>query len=148
MALTYTKWGVGTVSVGDTPINFESECEGAVITHEYEDTGEERTMLDGQTIPASAKRTDGFTATIVNSLSAGALYDFLQTNDLTEQAFTFTPNTADGANWAGTVQVRLPADIGADEFGNPIVSEIEWSGVGPFVWTPTVVPPGTARTNK
>lgn len=145
MPVVTTQWGTGTVRVGNatggTEVMFESECEGAVITHEYEDTADERTMLSGDTLPGSARRTDGFTAQIVNNLSQGGLYDFLQFHDLTEQPFEFVPNTADGHMWTGTVQVRLPADIGADEYGLPIVSEIAWTAVGKLTYVPFVPPP-------
>lgn len=149
MAVNYVKWGVGTVKVGDisqsgnlTVVAFESECEGAVITHEYSETGEERTMLDGQSIPASATRADGFTAQIVNNLDASGLYNYLENHDLSEQEFEFVPNTAHGGKWVGIVQVRLPAEIGSDEFGNPIVSEIEWPAVGKLDYVPPTPPAG------
>ena len=91
-------------------------------------------------IPASESRTDGFTANLENDLYATGLYSYLQQNDLTEQPFVFTPNAGVGsttaASWTGTVTVKLPATIGADEFGTPIASDIEWKAVGKLSYAP------------
>jgi hypothetical protein len=84
----------------------------------------------------SRKRTDGLTFNLENDLTSAGLYAYLVTNDLTEQPFTYEPNTASGATWAGTVQLTLPESIGADEFGSPIVSSVTWAGVGAFTFTP------------
>jgi len=129
-------FGPGTVTIGATPVDFSCEVLGGAVTHAYEDVGEARTMMCGTERPASKKRTDGLTFTLENDLTAAGLYAYLVTNDLTSQPFTYEPNTAKGATWAGTVQVTLPAEIGADEFGSPIVSSVEWSGVGAFTFTP------------
>ena len=61
------------------------------------------------------------------------------TNDLTTVVFAYTPNTANGAKWAGSVQLTLPAEIGAGAFGEPIVSSVEWVGVGKFTFTQSTV---------
>jgi hypothetical protein len=136
MAASFTVLGDGTITLGATPTDFSGEVLGAAITHEYEDIGEERTMLDGTVRPAQQKRTDGFTASVENDLTATGLYQYLVSNDLTEVAFEFTPNTADGASWAGTVVATLPSEVGSDEYGSPIVSDVELKGVGTFTFTP------------
>lgn len=132
-----TPFGPGTITIGaTTPLDFSCEVLGGKVTHAYEDVGEARTMLCGTERAASKKRTDGLSFALENDLSAAGLYAFLISNDLTEQSFDYTPNTAGGASWAGTVQLTLPTDIGADEFGSPIVSGVEWAGVGEFDFTP------------
>ena len=136
MASAFTVLGDGTLTLGTAPTDFSGEVLGATITHEYEDIGEERTMLDGTVRPAQQKRTDGFTASVENDLTASGLYQYLQTNDMAEVAFAFTPNTDDGAKWAGTVKLNLPASVGADEYGSPIVSDVEIKAVGTFTFTP------------
>ena len=55
---------------------------------------------------------------------------------MTEIAFAYTPNTAAGAKWQGTIVATLPSEIGADEYGSPIVSSVDWAGVGAFTFTP------------
>lgn len=132
----FTVLGDGSITLGTAPTEFAGEVLGATITHEYEDIGEERTMLDGTVRPAQQKRTDGFTASVENDLTAAGLYQYLQTNDMTEVAFVFEPNSADGATWTGTVKLNLPASIGADEYGAPIVSDVELKGVGTFTFAP------------
>jgi hypothetical protein len=135
MPAEFTLLGIGTLTLGVTPTDFSGEVLGAKITHEYEDIGEERTMLDGTVRPASQRRTDGFSASVENDLTALGLYSFLEGNDLVQVPFVFTPNTAGGAKWEGTVVAALPGEIGADEFGSPIVSDIEVKAVGKFVFT-------------
>lgn len=136
MAAEFTVLGDGTLTLGTTPTDFSGEVLGAAITHEYEDIGEARTMLDGTVRPASQRRLDGLTASIENDLTAAGLYAYLESNDLTEVAMVFTPNTADGAKWTGTVVATLPSEIGSDEYGAPIASEIELKGVGTFTFAP------------
>jgi hypothetical protein len=130
MAATVTALGPGTVSIGSTPLDFSCEVIGAKITHEYEETTEQRTRLCGDAVPAQTTRADGFTAELENDLSAAGLYAYLQTHDMESVEFTFTPSTAAGATWTGNVVLRLPSEIGADEFGAPIASSIEWPAVG------------------
>lgn len=129
-------FGPGTMTIGATPLAFECEVLGGRVTHAYEDVGESRTMLCGTARPASKKRTDGLSFALENDLSASGLYAYLVTNDLAEAPFAYEPNTANGATWTGTVQLTLPGDIGADEYGAPIVSAVEWGGVGLFTFTP------------
>lgn len=138
---SFTVLGDGLLTLGTTPSDFSGEVLGATVTHEYEDVGEARTMLDGTVRPAGQKRIDGFTASVENDLTASGLYNFLVTNDGTEQAFVFTPNTVDGASWTGTMVCRLPGDIGADEYGSPIVGEIELVAVGNLNFTPSIEGP-------
>lgn len=135
----FTPFGPGTVTLGATPLDFSCEVLGGRVTHTYEDVGDARTMLCGTERPSSKKRTDGLAFSLENDLSAAGLYQYLITNDLTDVAFEYTPNTADGAGWTGTVQLILPAEIGSDEFAAPIVSEVEWAGVGAFTFTPSTV---------
>lgn len=132
----YSILGTGTLTLGETPVDFSGEVLNAAVQHEYEDIGDARTMLDGTTRAGSRKRTDGFTADVENDLTATGLYQYLVNNDLTEVAFEFTPNTDDGAVWSGTVIASLPSEIGADEYGNPIVSTVELTAVGTFTFTP------------
>lgn len=131
--------GPGTVSVKvgtGTAHQFEAECRSASITHSYEDIGEAVTYLDGHTHGGSKSRTDGFKAALDNDLGASGLYSFLHTHDLADATLEYTPNSADQAKWAGTVTLTLPSEIGADEFGAPLASEVEWSAVGKLVFTP------------
>lgn len=129
--------GPGTLTFGTgTPSDFAGEVLGASITHDYEEVGESRTMLDGTPRAASKRRNDGLKVSVENDLTAAGLYQYLSDNDLQEVEFTFTPNTAAGAKWIGTVVATLPSEVGADEYGTPIVSDAELAGVGEFTFTP------------
>lgn len=133
-----TPLGPGTLKVGldsATLTDFSCEILGGKVTHAYEDVGDARTMLCGTTRAAAKVRTDGLGFSLENDLEASGLYQFLLTNDLKDVFFEYTPNTTGAASWEGKVQATLPGEIGADEFGSPIVSEVEWLGVGAFTFT-------------
>jgi hypothetical protein len=135
MPIQSVPFGPGTVTVMTTPINIEAEVLGGKITHTYEDVGESHTHMDGSQHAASRNRTDGVSLSVENDLTDAGIYYLLQQHDLETAPIVFTPNTANAASWAGTVQLSLPAEIGADEFGAYIVSQVEWAGVGKFTFT-------------
>jgi hypothetical protein len=132
---SFTVLGDGVLTLGESPAPFEGEVLGASITHEY-DEADQRTMLNGDIRQGNSSRIDGLTASIENDLTASGMYAYLQTNDGQAVPMSFTPNSADGAEWTGTVTCRLPATIGADEYGSPIVSDVELPGVGKFTFVP------------
>lgn len=139
-----TYLGPGTLEIGlvaGTLTDFSCEISGGHVTHAYEDVGDARTMLCGTAKPASKVRTDGLTFGLENDLTASGLYQFLMTNDLADAFFNYVPNTVGAASWDGKVQLTLPADIGSDEFGSPIVSDLELAGVGAFTFTPATATP-------
>lgn len=136
----WTTLGPGTVTVlagtGGTATDFSGEVLSATVKHEYEEVGETRTMLDGSKRGASQVRTDGIGLSIENDLTAAGLYKFLMDNDGESATVTYTPSTEDGAQWTITgVVLRLPDEVGADEFGSPLASEVEWTG-GVAAFTP------------
>ena len=140
----FTLLGPGDVEVevgtGGTTTSFACEFANAKVLHDYEDVGDDRTMLCGQKRAAGKQRYDGFGGELENDLSAAGLYKFLMDHDLETATVTFTPNTADGAKWViSGLTLTLPEEIGADEFGAPIASEVEWGG-GTAVFTPTPTP--------
>lgn len=133
--------GTLTIKVGaqGTDTAFSCEVLGASVTHDYEEN-DTRRMLCGTVRGGGGSRTDGFKASIENDLTAAGLYKFLFDHDLQSADVTFTPNTDDGAKWVvAGVTLQLPDEIGADEFGNPIASEVEWTG-GIATFTPSPAP--------
>lgn len=129
---SYVELGPGTVTVqvgsGDAT-DFSGEVLSATVKHDYEDVGETRTMLDGSKRGAGQVRTDGIALSIENDLTAAGLYQYLVTNDGAAATVVYTPNTAAGASWTLTgVVLRLPAEVGADEYGSPLASEVDWTG--------------------
>ena len=113
---------------------------GGAVTHAYDSVGEARTVLCGTVKPAARVRTDGLTMSLENDLGAAGLYKWLIDNDLQEVEFEYVPNTVAAAKWAGKIVATLPASVGADQFGQPIVSEVAWEGVGKFTFTPATAP--------
>ena len=142
MAVTWEELGPCSIRVGPvaTGVNFAGEFKSVKITHSYEEIGESRTMLDSTVRGAVESRTDGVVGEVENDLTAAGLYQFCYTNDLTE-ADIIVEQTVSGASWEGRIKVRLPSEIGADEFGAPIVSSIEWAGVGKFTFTAATATP-------
>jgi hypothetical protein len=148
MSSKVTRLGPGTVTIGTAPLDFSCEMLGGAIRHEYEDGDEPRTTLCGTVIPGNATRTDGITLQLVNDLTATGLYAYLLAHDLEEAELVYTPNTVDGAKWAGTVQLRLPDELGADEFGGTIESEVSWTSTGLFTFTPAGAPAAASTKTK
>jgi hypothetical protein len=136
--------GPGTLKLGTAdPATTDFSCEilSGQVTHSYEDIGEQRTMLCGDVKAAARRRVDGLSFEVENDLGAAGLYKFLIDNDLTDVFFEYIPSTAAAASWEGKVTATLPAQVGADQFGSPLVSSVEWVGVGPFNFTPTPAAP-------
>ena len=143
-ALKVVPLGDGTLTIGDTPFDFSCEVTGASVTHDYDDGEDPVTTLCGQKVAGSGQsRTDGLEFSTLASLESTGLYKYCQDHDLDTVAFAFTPNTTNGAKWAGHVQLRLPESIGADEYGANIEAEYTWIGTDLFVFTPTPAPTGT-----
>lgn len=142
---TFVALGPGTLELGPTATASDFSCEvlSGAIAHEYEDVGEDRTMLCGTKRSATRKRIDTAKFSIENDLSAAGLYSYLMDagEDPAPVEFTYTPNTVTAASWAGTIVPLLPGEIGADEYGAPIASDVEWPGTGLFTFTPATAAP-------
>lgn len=130
---TFTNLGPATITLaGD---DFSGEFLNFTIGHEYEDVGEDRTMLDGTERLSGDRRADSVSGDVENDLTGVGLYAYLYANDGQIVDFEAVLNTGEGATWAGQVKLRLPSEIGADEFGAPIASSVEWNVVGPLTFT-------------
>jgi hypothetical protein len=130
-----------TVGTGGTAKSFACEFLNARVLHEYNDVGDARTMLCGQKRAAGKTRLDGFGGEVENDLTEDGLYSFLLANDMQLGTVEFTPNTADGAKWVITgVTLTLPEEIGGEEYGAEIKSEVEWTG-GTAVFTASTAAP-------
>lgn len=138
-AAKFTPLGPGTITIGTAPFDFSCEVRGGSVTHAY-DTEDAETMLCGTITPGAASRSDGLTFSLYNDLGTKGLYKYLMDHDLEVVDFTYTPNTADQASWAGSIRLTLPESIGADAFGANIGSEVTWEGASLFTFTPTPAP--------
>jgi hypothetical protein len=100
------------------------------ITHET-DKQDDTTKLCGTVKPGAITFTYTLEGNVDIDPDAGAAGLFALSQDAagTEQAFTYTPSTADGTTASGTVIIE-PLDFGADEYGADLVSDLSWSMVG------------------
>lgn len=143
-----TPFGPGTVTITigsgtPTPLEFSCEVTGGAVTHEYE-VLETKRKLCGTAVQDKRTRADGVKFDLENDLTAGGLYAILAAQGESPAAATidYEPNTAYAASWAGSVVPLLPAEIGADEYGKPIASSVEWPAVGLLAFTPGTEPAG------
>jgi hypothetical protein len=141
MAGRWHSLGPGTLTLGTAPADFSCEVTAAAVTHKYAEVGSRRQTLCDEVREPTKVRSDGFKAKLENDLSAAGLYSYALAHDLETVPITFVPNTSDGAEWAGDVVVSLPAEIGGSAFGEPIVSDIEWTAAGPLAFTPAGAAP-------
>ena len=138
-----TVFGPGTVTIGSTPYDFTCEVLGGSVTHEYEETGESRTMLCGTEKPATRTRNDGVTFQLETDLMDAGLLAWLYAldpDDPAAQPISYTPHNETGASWAGDVVPLLPADIAGSEYGAPLQATVTWPAVGKLTFTAGVAP--------
>lgn len=146
MPIQRTKFGPGTLTLDPAgnltgqagPMEISCQVSSGGVTHEYEDTDDPQTVLCGDSTEGNTERRDGLTFDHLADLTASGVYAFLLANDLQACEFEYVPNTASGATWAGSVQLRLPDGVQADEFGSPLSGSVTWPGVGVFAFTPGV----------
>jgi len=134
-----TPFGPGTVTftidASETPVS--AEVTGGAVLHSYSET--ERKAVLSDTVKPSAKLirdADALRLDLVNDLGTSGLYSLIQNNDLVVAEVVFTPHTATGASWAGSVTLRLPDEVGAGEWGEDMASTVELPAVGTFTFTP------------
>ena len=141
--MAWTTFGPGTLTYtidAGTPTSFAQETKGGGIEHEYTEVGEDTTYLDGTEDPATEVRADHYTADCDFDLGAAGFYKFLYDNDLADAEVEFTPNTAAGANWSGTVRLKLPDGVKGEKFGSKMSGTVKHSFVGPVTFSPTAGP--------
>lgn len=129
-------FGPGTVTL--TAIDFSCEVTGGAVTHAYDET-ESKRKLCGTITAATRTRKDGVKFDLENDLDAAGLYATLAGlgENPAPTPIEYTPNTAAGASWSGTVVPLLPSEIGASAYGDPIASSVEWPAVGLLDFTPS-----------
>jgi hypothetical protein len=145
--MTMPQFGPGTLKIGATGSELDVECliNGARIVM-TKDEGDSTTKLCGTIRPGKITYTYALSGNIdVDSSDPAGLFALSQASPGSEQAFEFTPST-EGETSAAGVLVIDPLDFGADAFGDDMVSDFEFSLVGPPVYTfPTAPPPLSAR---
>lgn len=137
MAKTTFGPGVLTYTIsGGTATEFAQEVRAVTITHEYEEVGESVTYLDGSSDVPGVMRADSITADCDFDLGTTGFYNFLSVNDGQQCGVVYTPNTVDGASWAGNVRLRLPEDVSAESFGAKLAGSVTHPFIGTVAFTP------------
>jgi hypothetical protein len=142
------KLGPGTLTVGSTGAEVDASCQvnNARIAVS-KDQGDSKTMLCGTVKPGATTYTYALSGNFDIDPENGDAGLFALSNVAkgTEVPFTFTPSTADGTTASGTLVID-PLDFGADDYGDYLNSDFEWSLVGdPAYVFGTTPPPGDAE---
>lgn len=139
MPIKSHKLGPGTLTVGSGPLDITIQLTGAKVTpSENVESGERVKVLTGDVLEESGSVSFSYVleGNILQDLQTGGVVDWSWENAGTEQAFTFTPNTAAGAAVAGTLY-PVPLLIGGDEVdAGAMASDFSWRIKG----TPTLTP--------
>lgn len=124
-------FGPGTFQVGEVGSEIDSSClVNSLRITMSKDEGDSTTKLCGTVKPGKITYTYSLSGNIdVDSETAAGLFALSQDAAGTEQPFTFTPSTAGETTASGTLVID-PLDFGADEFGDDMTSDFEWTLVG------------------
>jgi hypothetical protein len=137
--MAWTTYGPGTITYtvdAGTPVSFAQEVKGGGVEHEYEEVGEDTTYLDGTMDPAGEVRADHYVADCDFDFGSAGFYAFLFANDLQPAQVEYTPNTADGASWSGTVKLKLPDGAKAEKFGGKHSGQVKHTFIGNCTFIP------------
>lgn len=141
------KLGPGTLKIGATGTEIDASCliNNARIAMS-KDQADSKTMLCGTTKTGAVTYTYALSGNLDVDPEAGAdgLFALSQVAKGTEVPFQFIPNSADGTAAAGTLVID-PLDFGADEYGEDLNSDFEWSIVGEPTYTWGVAPEAVAE---
>jgi hypothetical protein len=132
-----TVLGPGTLEIGTIGTEIDVSClvNSCRITAD-KDEGDSVTKLCGTQVPGAVTYNAKLTGNIDADTEAGAagLFALSWASPGSQQSFLFTPNTAEGTSAAGTLVID-PLDFGADEFGETLASDFEFSIVGDVTFT-------------
>lgn len=122
------KLGPGTLSLGTAgAVDISCQITNSVLTPDI-DTDDPVTVLCGDVIPGATSYAWKLTGTLLTDLSAGGIAEYAFTNRNTIVEFEYTPNTAAGVSFTGSLTLH-PIDIGGDS-GKNLESDFEWPLVG------------------
>lgn len=111
----------------------------ARITTE-KDQADPRTHLCGTSSPGAITYTFALSGNLdVDIADADGFFAFSQDHAGEQHPFTFTPNTAATTSAAGNLVVD-PLEFGADEYGDPLDSDFEFSVIGKPTYTYPTTP--------
>lgn len=144
MPLTDSRLGVGTLTIGTVPMDVSAQVANCALEPDIEEEDGTPTLAEPDPAPLASVAWN-LTGTVIQDFGAGAtsFLNYLMDNALAEEPFEFTPETAEGTSFSGTVQIR-PAPIGGDA-GVQITSDFEMPVIGDVTRTDGTT---TARSSK
>ena len=132
MAATISKFGPGTLTVGEvaTEIDLSCQIEYAQLASEAS-KDDDVVVLCGDTIPGATTRTYKLSGHIFQDTSdpAGIVMASWTTLKGVTVPFKFVPNTADDVAWSGELTIE-PITVGSSEAAANMASDFEWNCVG------------------
>lgn len=123
--------GPGTLKIGPESAEIDASCliNNARIEVDKEQD-DARYKLCGTATPGKITYTYKLTGNLDTDVDLpSGLFAFSQANAGTQVAFEFVPNSAAGTSAAGTL-VMDPLDFGADDYGDPLDSDFEFTIIG------------------
>lgn len=134
--------GPGTLKFGPAGTEIDASClvNNARIAMS-KDQDDPRTKLCGTVTPGKITYTYALSGSVdTDTDDPEGLFAYSQAHAGEQIAFEFVPNTAGVTGATGTLVID-PLDFGADEFGEPLDSDFEFSIIGqPTYAYPPVVP--------
>lgn len=129
MPINSSQLGPGTLTFGSGPLDVSLQVTACKITpSESVATTEPVKVLGGEELPGTEDVTLSWVleGTFLQDLLDSGVVAWSWTNASTEQPFTFTPNTATGASFAGTC-IPVPLTVGGDEVeGARMTADFTW----------------------
>lgn len=133
MPINTTKLGPGTLTLGAGALEVNAQLTSCSVTpSENVDQSDDLKVLSGEVLAGDASATYSFVleGTFLQDLGAvSSVVDWSWANMGTEQAFTFTPNTAAGIECTGTL-TPVPLRVGGDEVDQRMTSDFTWRITG------------------
>jgi hypothetical protein len=141
-------FGPGTLQIGEVGTEIDVSCfVNSMRITASKDESDSTTKLCGTVKPGKITYTYSLTGNVdVDSDVPDGLFALSQTAPGTEAPFTFTPST-EGVTAASGTLVIDPLDFGADEFGDDMTSDLEFSIVGAptYAFPPDAIADPAAR---
>ena len=139
--INHTELGPGTLTLGTGPLAVSAQLLACkVVPTENVTTREARKVLSGEELAESSSQT--YSATLQGKFlqdlgvaAASSVVSWSWTNRGTEQAVTFTQNTAHEATVTGLV-IPVPLQVGGDEMEADLEADFTWR----FAEFPTLTP--------
>lgn len=144
MPLTDARQGPGTLTLDAQ--EFAAQAAAVKLTPSVDSTDGTPTLAEPDPAPLSEVSWALNIDAIQDFTDPAGLVNYLMDNVLAEVPFTWTPLTADGTSYAGTVQI-IPMEVGGD-VAVQVVTSVELPVIGTPTRTDGVLRSSTAEASK